>query len=330
MIHLNIGILGRFVRLLTAVQLLSAIVASAATTNFSTGFESTQGYVIGPLANQLGWVGYVLATNNTSNTNGGKPGNGVITPGLGGSAQAAYVGLSPLIAPHDKQINLVRFLNIDPIISNQPIVSFTTKLKLEDSTNFLYDYFYFEFYNKDDLLLFGIEFNNNDLAIFRVDSTNAYFPTPGLFANSVEYSLAITMNFASNRYNATFNGLLIVTNQPMTISGLALNLGSVDAVWSPGFVETPGNNRLIFDDWEIVSAPPPARPQLRMLTPGGAGAATIRLTGSDFYKFAVDSSTNLLTWQPVATNTVSGGIADYMDSSATGKSSRFYRARWVP
>lgn len=312
-------------------MLLLAFTASAATTNYSTGFESAQGYTNGPLAGQQGWLSYSLATNNSYATNSGTTGNGITTPGIGGLGQAAYVGFSPLSPPYNKEIELLRFLNLDPVGSNQPIVTFSVKLNVVDSGNTNYDSFYFDFYNKDGLLLFGIEFNNENLTLYRVDSTNAFFPTGMVFSNSVEYPLLVTMNFLSNRYSAIFNGVMIVTNQPIAGAGLALNLGSVDAVWLPHATDSPGNNWMMFDDWRVVSsALTPYAPQLRMLTPGGAGAATIRLTGLDGFKFAVDASTNLVAWQAVATNTVSGGIADYLDSTATGKQSRLYRARWVP
>ena len=44
------------------------------------------------------------------------------------------------------------------------------------SGNTNYDSFYFDFYNKDGFLMFGIEFDNYDIAIYRLDSTN-YYPT---------------------------------------------------------------------------------------------------------------------------------------------------------
>ena len=316
--------------LIAAVMLL-AVAAPAAVTNYSTGFETAEGYMAGQLAGQQGWVSQLLATNGTFVTNSGTTGNGITAPGIGGSGQAAYVGFSPLAPPYNKEIDLFRFVNLDPVGSNQPIVTFFTKLNVIDSGNTNYDSFYFDFHNKDGLLLFGIEFNNANLTIYRVDSTNAFVSTGRFFTNSVEYPLLVTMNFLSNRYSAIFNGVMIATNQPIAIPGRALNLGTVDAAWSPHITATPGNNWMKFDDWRIVSSPvAPDRPQLRVLTPGGAGAATLRLTGLDGFQFAVDTSTNLVTWQAVATNTVFDGIADYTDSSATGKTRRLYRARWVP
>ncbi len=322
---------GRIGCLVTAAALLLATVAPAAVTNYSTGFESAQGYTNGQLAGQQSWVSYLLATNGTFATNSGTNGNGVTALGLGGSAQAAYVGFSPLAAPYNKEIDLVRFLNLDPVGSNQPIITFSTKLNVIDSGNLLYDSFYFDFYNTDGLLLFGIEFNNENLTIYRVNSTNAFFSTGRFFTNSVEYPLLVTMNFLSNQYSAIFNGVTIVTNQPIAVAGLALNLGSVDAVWLPHITATPGDNWMMFDDWRIVSSPvTPDAPQLRVITPGGNGPATLRLTGLDGFQFAVDTTTNFVAWQAVGTNTVFNGIADYTDSSATGKTRRLYRARWVP
>ena len=319
--------------LFAAVAILSAVVASAATTNFATGFEGNQGYASpAPLAGQLDWISYSRSTNNVSYvTNIAVNGNGVDSPGLGGSAQAAFMGLTPLTAPYNKSLELLQFLRLDPIGSNQPIVTFTTKVKITDSNNGFYDGFSFDFYNKDGLLMFGVELDNFDFMIYRVNSSGLGVSTGVTFTDGVEYPLSITMNFASNSYTAIFNGVTIVPNQPIAGVGIVLNLWSVGAVWLPDVPSTPGNNFMTFDDWRIVSSSTvPSPPQLRVITPGGVGAATIRLTGTDGFKFAVDASTNLAAWLPVNTNTVIGGSSDYLDSAATGKAARYYRGRWVP
>ena len=141
----------------------------------------------------------------------------------------------------------------------------------------------------------------------------------------------VTMNFASNRYSVTWNGVLLTNNIPITINGAALSLGSISAIWHPTDPTQPGDNFMIFDDVRLISsALIPPRPQLRVLTPGGSSAATVRLTGQEGFRFAVDGSTNLVNWLAVNTNIVSGGTADYLDTNAPGKNVRHYRARWVP
>ena len=310
--------------------LLAPVVASAATTNYFTGFESTEGYSGGnALAGQQDWIGYVVATNLTY-TNAGSFGNGVTLGGLGGSGQAAYVGLTPLLPAYNSSVELLQYLNLDPVGSNQPLVNLSVKVKIIDSTTNRWDYFYWDFFNQAGIILFRIEFDNDFQEINHINSTNG-FMNIGTFNAAVEYALGVSMNFASNRYSITRNGLSLATNLPITVNGLALNLGSIAAVWQPAVRAKPGDNFMIFDDLQVISsALAPSRPQLRVLTPGGSGAASLRLTGDDGFRFAVDGSTNLVTWLAVGTNLVSGGTANYTDSAAAGKSARYYRARWVP
>src|SRR5215472_5847795 len=116
---------------LVAGFLLSTLtIASAAvTTNFFDNFESPT-YTAGiGLDNQNGWTGiavdptgnyYVYAYNN---------GNGVTTPGLGGSGQAAYVGLSSLPSGYTGYLDLWKSFPFDPIANGTPIVKFSTKVK---------------------------------------------------------------------------------------------------------------------------------------------------------------------------------------------------------
>jgi hypothetical protein len=309
---------------------LGSFAASAITTNFSTGFESTEGYISGTgLTGQQSWVGYVVSTNLVF-TNATSAGNGVISPGLGGSGQAAYVGLTPLPKAYNNYIEQLRFLNLDPIGSGLSQVDFSAKVKIMDSTVFFYDYFYWDFYNTNGNFLFGIEFNNDFLRISAVNSTNKASKL-GNYTNGVEYALGVSMNFASNRYSVTWNGSTITNNLPIALNGLPLSLGSIAAVWQPSTPTNGADNYMIFDDMRVISSVPvPARPQLKLLTPGGSSAATLQLTGQEGARFAVDGSTNLVTWLAVATNTVSGGTAAYVDATVVGKTTRYYRARWVP
>lgn len=313
-----------------ASLLLGPFVADAAVTNYATGFESGESYISGiGLAGQQGWIGYVVASN-LSYISASTEGNGVITGGLGGSGQAAYVGLTTLPPAYDREVELLRFYNLNPIGSGLPMVNFSTRVKITDSTNGLFDYFYWDFYNTNSDFLFGIEFNNTPLRISHVNSTNKVVKMSN-YLNAVEYTLGVSMNFASNRYSVTWNGVLLTNNLPIAINGAALHLGSIAAVWQPTARATPGDNQMLFDDVRLVSAAliPPG-PQLNVLTPGGPGAATLRLTGQDGFRFAVEGSTNLVTWLAVNTNIISSGAADYTDSAATGKTARYYRARWVP
>jgi hypothetical protein len=309
---------------------LCSLAAQAAITNFTAGFESPEGYVAGgALDGQSGWTGYAISTNQTS-TNPGTAGNGVIVGGLGGSGQAAYVGLTPLPATHQKFLALAHDTILDPIAMGLPMVNFSARVKLVDSSNGYYDFFSLEFYNQASRRLFSLIFDNFNQYIGYLNSTNG---TNGLsiLTQGTEYAVNVSMNFASNRCSVALNGVLLANNLPLSATNLALNLGSLDAVWVPHYDIAPGNNYMVFDDIRYVLSPLlPPRPQLNLLTPGGVSNATLRLTGPDGFRFALEGSTNLTAWQGLGTNIVTGGAASYTDPGATNKPARFYRARWVP
>ena len=73
-------------------------------------------------------------------------------------------------------------------------------------------------------------------------------------------------------------------------------------------------------------------PQLRLDSPlwltGGKFA--FRITGNAPQGVVVQSSTNLLNWAPVTTNSLVGGQFWYTNSAATNSSRRFYRATTPP
>jgi hypothetical protein len=139
------------------------------------------------------------------------------------------------------------------------------------------------------------------------------------------------MDFAANRWSATLDAQLIATNQPITTTGAPLNLGDIDAVWSLYEPEFPGDNFMVFDDYQIVAendAPPVA--QVQWLGRSSEGWALLRVTGDSGQFWAIEGSTNLTHWTALKTNSLSGGSFDYVDQAAAGLPHRFYRTRWVP
>ena len=62
--------------------------------------------------------------------------------------------------------------------------------------------------------------------------------------------------------------------------------------------------------------------------PGGLFQMT--LNGDDGTAYRLEYSTNLLTWTPVVTNTVSGGTANFTDSGVGSQVLRFYRVVLLP
>jgi hypothetical protein len=357
-------IVGNFFRTSLAAGLLLStltIAPAAVTTNYFSNFEASSGYTNGVgLDGQNGWIGWDYdSTYFYYRTRSGNSGNGVTAPGLAGSGQAAYVGLTLLPPAYNGALDVAysTFPSFDPVANGAPVVKFSTKFKINPSSNGNYDSFAIAFYNSTSAPLTTIVFNyyppffstnsstlGADGAIYTVDATNGYSSDSNFltgFRVGVQYSIQLTMNFASNTFSATLTDLSAMTNVtfvpswPITVDGSALTMGRSHVQWLPYDPSNPGDNQFVFDDYLVTSEPqslpPPSNPTIAVLTYTPGNSAIIRLTGQSSYNYALDYSTNLATgWIPLVTNTVSGTYVDVPDPGAASAKSRFYRGRWVP
>jgi hypothetical protein len=295
--------------------------APAATTNlYFTQFEPGEGYNIDSnLVGQVNWDG------------DGTGGNGLVSDFIPGQGQQAYVGFAAP-TPGDDLLFVWQPLNFNPVAAGYPIVKFSTQIQIRNSANGAYDFFQWRAYNSLVQRLFTLDFDNYFTNInYRLDGTNAYVDTGVMFARDTTYTLAVTMNFASNRWSATLDNTLITTNQPITTTNALLTLGDLDAVWLLFDPEAPGDNYMVFDNYRVTAEtilPPPA--QVHFLGRTAEGWALLRVFGDNGTRWALDATTNLLQWTAVKTNTVSGAYYDQVDTGAAGAARRFYRARWVP
>jgi len=301
-----------------AVLLLLLGRSSASTNLYSSHFERSEGYNSAyELLGQNGWV-----TDSAS-----YGGNGLVTNFLGG--QAAYIGLFPL-APIDSYLDIWQPLNYSPVLQGMPVVRFSVVVSIVDSTTTNYDDFYWSVYNQQGHALFTIDFFNGDLGVYYfLDGTNSPFVFTGKsFTNEVAYMLRITMDFANNIWSATLDGTPLVGDQPMTVTGAPLNLGDIDALWIIANPAKPGDNFMIFDNYQVTAdAAVPVR--LSSLGRAANGQFQLRLTGPSGARFAIDASANLFLWTALKTNVISNGSFDFVDTAASGLARRFYRARKV-
>lgn len=313
------------------VALLSSNGICATTNIYSTQFEPGEGFNPAfTLDSQGGWTG------------DGTGGNGLISGIIPGQGQHAYVGYFPPESTSEEQLLVWKPLNFDPIAAGLPIIKFSTQMRILDSENDEYDIFRWSIYNMQGTRLFTLDFDNYDYdtngskyVSYQLEGVNApIVGTPRRFTNDVTYTLAVTMNFASNRWSATLNGQLITTNQLITTTAAPLNLGDVDAVWLLYLTNAPGDNFMVFDNYQItaesipVATPPPA--QVQLLGRTSEGWSLLRVLGQNNSRWSVDATTNLVNWTALKTNIISGGFFDQVDQAASGQLRRFYRARWVP
>lgn len=292
---------------------------AAATTNlFFTQFEVSEGYSTNlDLVGQQTWVGT------------GSGGNGIVADFFPGQGQQAYVGFSPP-ATGDDQLVVWPTNQFHPKPADWPVITFSTRMQIADSSNGEYDYFQWRVYNPQGQNLFLLDFDNYNTNVnYLLDGTNDYTGTGVFFAPNETYTLVVTMNFASNLWSATLGNSLLVTNLPITTAGATLEFGDMDAAWLPYDPASPGDNLLLFDDYRITAeSVPPAK--LDFLGRTTEGWAMVRVFGQDGARWSVDATTNFLDWTALKTNTISGGSFDLVDTTATPYSRRFYRSRLVP
>lgn len=303
------------------IGLLEVNVACAATNVYSTQFETADGYNNNlDLVGQLGWIGE------------GTGGNGLTQGFITGQGQHAYVGFTAPSSTNEDQLVVWKPINFNPVTAGLPIVRFSVQMQVTDSPNGNYDNFRWSVYNTQGNRLFSLDFDNFYLDVnYLLDGTNELFLTFIPLTNDVTHALTVTMNFASNRWSATLNSTVIATNQPITTTGAPLNLGDVDAVWIINDPATPGDNFMVFDNYQItaeVVVVPPA--QMQFLGRTTEGWALLRVFGQAGSRWAVDATTNFTHWTALQTNTISGTFFDHVDQTAAGFKQRHYRARLVP
>lgn len=317
---------------MNAIKRLSAIAVilfglvlggKAATTNvYFTQFELAEGYNTNlTLIGQAGWIG------------SGDGDNGVVNQYLAGQGQQGLVGgFAPL--PADRETFVWRPLDFNPVAAGYPIVRFTVLMNIADSLNSQWDTFSWSVFNTQGHELFSLDFDNfpGNLDIgYTLDNTNQAIFTNVKYVNNSNYTLTVTMNFASNLWSASLNSALIATNLKMTVTNALLTLGDIDAVWRVYSTNAPGDNYMLFDNYRVVALNTnitPARVQLLGRTT--QGVSQLRVTGDDGARWALEGTTNFVNWTALNTNTISGTSFDTTDPGAVGLSRRFYRTRHVP
>lgn len=306
------------------VLLLGFNVARAATNLYSTQFEIAEGYNGNlDLVGQQGWT-----SGNT-----GTLWNGLVEGFITGQGQHAYIGFAaPTNTP---DLFVWQPINFNPMAAGLPLITFSVRMSIEDSTNENYDYFRWSLYNTQNDRLFSIEFDNYYLTVnYQLDGNNPVVTNTTSFVPGSNYTLTVTMNFATNRWSAFLDNRVIATNQPIRTTSALLTLGDMDAVWSIYDTNAPGDNYMVFDNYQItaaaISIPPPPSAQMQFLGRTGEGWALLRVSGQNGSRWSLDATTNFTHWTALKTNTVSGTFFDHVDQTAAGLRQRYYRARWIP
>ncbi|MHB9007987.1 MAG: S8 family serine peptidase [Limisphaerales bacterium] len=208
---------------------------------YETGFEAAEGFNGQlPLAGQGGWLEL------------GGGGNGIVFDIFPGSGQQGYLGWTP---PNPGENAYVwRPLNFTPQTNTRPVVRFSVRMGIQDSSNYAYDSFDWSVYDPEGERLFSLDFDNYDLNIYyTLDDNEGYFWTGGTFENGPIYELVITMDFARNRWIASLDGESLPEEFPISTKGVPRSLGDIVAVWYPADPFYAGNNAMVFDDYRVTA-----------------------------------------------------------------------------
>ncbi len=286
---------------------------------FWTGFDASEGYNLDrPLRGQQGWQAE------------GSGGNGLVADFFEGWGQQAFVGFNPPAAKDDV-LSLWRPLQAPAPDPENPVWRFSVWMQVVDSTNGEYDDFRWRAFNTDGHRLFGIDFENSTLEInYLLDDDQGFRSTGFTFDPDVIYLLEIWMNFARNNWQAVLNGQVVVDSQPITTTGARLNLSDIDAHWALRTKGAPGDNYLLFDEYQVTIEPLDQIPAT--IEPVGLndqGEFQLYLHGERGRKFSLDVTSDLTAWTSLGTNRLDEGYWFYTDKSSAGLSRSFYRAREV-
>jgi hypothetical protein len=284
---------------------------------------------------------------------------------VSGIGNAAVIGGRATVLPQNvtsRTVNVRRAFNEDPLATNvlypdgREVVQFYVNFGIQDSTftgvNPRRDNFEFAFYNSSGQLLAFIQFDNTTLdnqtqvpsqKILRSNWQGAAFnkvDTGTTFFYDVLMQLQIRINFRTNRWTATLDGLDIFADVPFytgnsakTFGTIAAQMQIVNSALIPDTLETglaPGDNYMIFDNF-VVRMDPLPEPVFYSLTFSNAGAPQFTWLNEALYKYQVQYRDDLTqAWKndlpaSFSTATITGHSTVFTDSTAAGKTRRFYR-----
>jgi hypothetical protein len=298
------------------VLLLAHRCPAASISIFQCGFEADEGYTSGQtLAHQLGWLSE------------GGGGSGITVA----ANQQAFIGMLPPASSDDGFTLIWMPLGIESL-PFRPLVRFTVDMTIVDSIGILgYDRFGWAVYNQSGQELFELGFDNESSKIYTLSGEGIRSDTAFSFGNGDPNGplsqLTIAIDFGQNSWNATLNGADLHINKPISTSGATLDLGDIDAFWQYKDPIYPGDNYMLFDNYNVASEP---RVWVEALSATN-GQFKLRVHGDDGAKYAVETATSLppVRWTPVRTNTVVSGVFDFVDPMPSSSSARFYRVRGV-
>lgn len=324
--------------------------------NFPTGNDTITGFE--------DWTG--SASHATYQLSGVDAESDHLVSGIG---NAAFIGGNAILLPASvtsKTVNVRHKFNADPLGQNQEVVQFHVTVGIKDSIftglNPRRDNFEIAFYNfnsanpSSNYLLAFIQFDNTTLdaltqapaqKIWRSTWNAAVTParfdkvdTGTTFIYDVLMELEVRINFRTNRWTASLDGLNIFADEPFYSGTQTRNLGLVAAQMQ--IVNTvqvasqtrlaPGENYMLFDDFAVRMDAVPA-PFLYSFDRMANDTVQLSWLNEASYKYQVQYTDDFSQpWKSDLPNsyftpTVTGKSPVFTDTTAPGKASRYYRVQ---
>ncbi len=276
------------------------------------------------------------------------------THGILGIGNAAFIGGNSTATPiaAGRSINVRRNVNVDPVALNEEILTFRSVIGIKDSTvsGLLTrrDNFEFAIYNQSLQLLASIQFDNSTIAsttqsprrlIYRTqwNTTTSRFDlvnTNAVFLHDTLQQLELRINFRTNRWSMSLDGISIFADATFHAGSRTRNLGPIAAqlqIVGSSITGAPqaGDNYMLFDDW-LVRTDALAIPKPSLARNPSSGAVTLTFAQEAGYSYQVAWSASLSSWlsnlqgSPF-TATVTNDLATFTDSTASAATRRFYR-----
>ncbi len=288
---------------------------------FETGFEPWEGYDLETdLSGQNNWVSE------------GTGGNGILEGPLQGfEGNVAYIGFTPPAATNEF-LNVWRPINLKPVGKDLPIIQFNVVFQIFDSTTnaAFFDDFRWSVYTSQGERLFTLDFSNEHREIsYLLDDDKGFQKTGFGFRNDESYELVLLMNFHRKLWTARINDVVVVNGLPLTTKLASIDFGDVDAVWAINGGGTPGDNFMVFDDYQLTAQPVSSIPA--MLEPMGVlsnDRFLLRVLGEPGLTYVLESSFDLNQWIPAGSGIAQspGGYVDFQDPLDTSGRKKFFRA----
>jgi hypothetical protein len=303
--------------LLAGVCFLVTVPANAAVL-YQTGFERAEGF--NPALDLAGQNGWLIE---------GTGGNGLLDEFFPGLGQQAYIGFTP---PTSGEVTALWRPLPTPVPSTNPIVHFSVKMQVIESTAGGDDDFRWAVYNPSGNRLFGLNFETATQEIWFQNEDLAFQSTGWSFDFEGTYDLHIWMDFNRNSWTALLNDLVLANAEPITTTNTTTRaLGDVDAVW---FINNPngvGNNYMLFDNYRI-SAETDLKAIPAILEPVGRtpeGYFRFYIHGQPDIRYSVDVTTNLRDWDSLGEFSDPDGTFIFEDDTAVDYPFGFYRLREI-